>query len=80
MELKEIILRKTLDKPVCTRSEGLPPPQVISFDEVEAKNQVTDLLGEDFYGDAEYNADELDSSGFEGLDSIGDNPFEEDRF
>jgi hypothetical protein len=80
MELKEMILRKTLNKPICCRSEGLPPPQVINFEEVDAKNPVNDLLGEDFYGDAEYNADELDSSGFEGLDNIGDNSFEEDHF
>ncbi|MDR1200676.1 MAG: plasmid pRiA4b ORF-3 family protein [Tannerellaceae bacterium] len=80
IELKEMILRKTLDKPICSRSEGLPPPQVINFEEADAKNQINDLLGEDFYGDAEYNADELDSSGFEGLDNVSDNSFEEDRF
>jgi hypothetical protein len=80
MELKEMILRKTLDKPVCIRSEGLPPPQVTTFEEADAKIQINDLLGEDFYGDNEYNADELDSSGFEGLDNASDNSFDEDRF
>ncbi|MDR0750309.1 MAG: plasmid pRiA4b ORF-3 family protein [Tannerellaceae bacterium] len=81
MELKEMILRKTLNKPVCSRSEGLPPPQMINFEEADAKIPVNnDLLGEDFYGDTEYDADELDSSGFEGLDSAGDNSFDEDPF
>jgi hypothetical protein len=80
MELKEMILRKTLDKPICSRSEGLPPPQIINFEEADAKNPINDLLGEDFYGDAEYNEDELDSSGFEGLDNVRDNSFEEDHF
>ncbi|MDR3141018.1 MAG: plasmid pRiA4b ORF-3 family protein [Tannerellaceae bacterium] len=81
MELKEMILRETLDKPVCSRSEGIPPPQVINFEESDAKIAIAnDLLGEDFYGDAEYNADELDSSGFEGLDSVAGNSFDEDRF
>jgi hypothetical protein len=80
LELKEMILRKTIDKPVCSRSEGLPPPQVINFEEADAKIPINDLLGEDFYGDSEYNADELDSSGFEGLDNVGESSFEEDRF
>lgn len=80
MELKEIILGETLKKPVCSRSEGLPPQQTINFEEADTKNTVSDLLGEDFYGDSEYDADELDSSGFEGLDNAGDNSFEEERF
>jgi hypothetical protein len=81
IELKEMIPRKTLDRPVCSRSEGLPPPQVMNFEDADAKIVINnDLLGEDFYGDAEYNADELDSDGFEGLDSVSDHSFDEDRF
>lgn len=80
MELREIIPGKTLDKPVCSKSEGTPPPQVINFEEADAKNSMTDILGEDFYGDSEYDMDELDSGGFEGLDNVGDASFEEERF
>ncbi|MDR1402595.1 MAG: hypothetical protein LBJ60_02680 [Tannerellaceae bacterium] len=86
IELKEMILRKTLAKPVCSRSEGFPPPQIMNFEEADAKNTVNALLGENFYGDSEYNVDELDSAGFDGLDdgldsaSPADNSFDEDRF
>jgi hypothetical protein len=80
IELREVIPGKTLTAPVCSRSEGLPPPQTVNFEEVETKGLLGDLLGEDFYGDSEYDMEELDSDGFGGLDSIPDNTFEEDRF
>jgi len=80
MELKEVILGETLDKPICSRSEGMPPPQAIDFEESDAKIPLNDLIGEDFYGDSEYDMDELDSGGFEGLDNVSDNSFEEERF
>jgi hypothetical protein len=79
IEFREIIPGKTLEQPVCSRSEGLPPPQTVNFEEVEAKMAAGDLLGENFYGDSEYDLDELDSDGFDGLDNIG-NPFEEERY
>ncbi len=80
MELREIIPGQTLDKPVCSRSEGLPPPQIINLEEIETKNSATDLLGEDFYGDTEFDPDELDSTGFDGLDNIEGTSFEEERY
>ncbi len=43
----------------CSKSVGTPPDQIVSFDEFEAKNGSTDV-GEDFYGDSEYDIDELD--------------------
>ena len=37
--------------------------------------------GEDFYGDSEYDIDELDREGFEGLgDGPMDNPYDDDRY
>ncbi|MDR0430412.1 MAG: hypothetical protein LBH58_08060 [Tannerellaceae bacterium] len=80
MDLREIIPGQTLDKPVCSRSEGMPPPQSINFEEADARNSVADSFNEDFYGDSEYDMDELESGGFEGLDNIGGNSFEEERF
>jgi len=80
LELREIIPGQTLAEPVCSRSEGVPPPQTINFEEAEAKLPLNDLLGESFYGDSEYDPDELDHEGFDGLDSIPDQPFEEERF
>ncbi len=80
MELREIILGKSLDKPVCTRSEGLPPPQMVNFDELDTKTVSADVLGEDFYGDSEYDMDELEGGGFEGLDNISDDSLGEERY
>lgn len=81
IELREIIPGKDIDKPVCSRSEGEPPKQTVNFDEVDTKSVASNPLDEDFYGDSEYDIDELDSSGFEGLDNPDDNtPFEEERF
>ena len=58
----------------------LPVKQHMSFDEVESKNANSDL-GEDFYGDSEYDEDELDKDGFEGLsDGPLDNPYDDDRY
>ncbi len=80
IELRELIPGKNLSKPECSRSEGLPPQQSINFDELDTKNPVGNVLGEDFYGDSEFNMDELDSGGFEGLDNIDESSFEEERF
>ena len=79
IELCEIIPGTDINKPVCSRSEGLPPQQAINFEEMDAKAG-SNLLGEDFYGDSEFNMDELDSSGFEGLDNVEDSSFEEERY
>ena len=38
-------------------------------------------IGEDFYGDSEYDIDELDKEGFDGLgDGPMDNPYDDERF
>ena len=48
--------------------------------EFEAKTANTEI-GEDFYGDSEYDPDELDRDGFEGLsESPFDNPYDDDRY
>lgn len=80
IELREIITGKELNKPVCTRSKGTPPPQVANLEEPDTKSPAADLLGEDFYGDSEYDMEELDGSGFEGLDNVAGESFEEERF
>ena len=80
MELREIITGKDLDKAVCTKSIGEPPVQLMSFDEIDTKASSMDI-GEDFYGDSEYDMDELDKEGFEGFgDSMMDNPYDDDRY
>jgi uncharacterized protein YciU (UPF0263 family) len=66
MELCEIITGKTLSKPLVSLSVGAAPPQQMDFNELEQKTVVkaTADLDETFYGDSEYDADELDPDGF----------------
>ena len=80
MELREIIPGKDLDKAVCSKSIGEAPVQIMSFDEMDTKAGNTEI-GEDFYGDSEYDIDELDKEGFDGLgDGPMDNPYDDERF
>lgn len=80
MELREIIPGKDLDKAVCSKSIGEAPVQIMSFDEMDAKTGNTEI-GEDFYGDSEYDIDELDKEGFDRLgDGPMDNPYDDERF
>ncbi|MDR2388238.1 MAG: plasmid pRiA4b ORF-3 family protein [Tannerellaceae bacterium] len=85
IELREIVPGKTLQQPVCRRSEGMPPPQSINFEEIEAKIHPVPSLGESFYGDLDdlleygYDINELDADGLDGLDPSND-PFDEERY
>lgn len=76
MELREIIPRKNLMDPICTRKEGKVPPQVADLDAFNqeldaqvaaAKVAATELdpdLDVDLYGGHQYNDEEL-PEGFE---------------
>lgn len=77
IELSEIITGKDLEHAICSRKEGNPPQQTIDFEEQMANNTSLDL-GEDFYGDQEYNIDELDDEGYEMSD--GGNPYDDDLY
>jgi hypothetical protein len=77
IELSEIITGKKLDQPVCTLSIGEPPVQLMSFDDLD-KNVSSHVLDDDFYGDSEYNEDELESLDYD-RESI-DNIFDDERF
>ncbi len=71
MEMKEEIPSRTLSQPVCTMKCGNPPAQTVDLDEFDAKvdeaarraAQATEMDAE-FFGDSEYDADEL-PEGFE---------------
>ena len=80
MELREIIPGKDMDKPECSISLGNPPVQIMSFDDFTPKAGGTQDLGEDFYGDSEFDIDELDKEGFDGLEGPMENPFDDERF
>jgi hypothetical protein len=69
IELSEIIPGKNLKKAICTVSEGEPPVQITEIQDVKHEG-VTFDLGESFYGDENFDLDELDKEGFDGLDEI----------
>jgi hypothetical protein len=75
MELFEIITGKNLETPICSLSIGQPPAQTLTMDEVEKRVDQFDL-GEEFYGDSQYNDDELDDFDQESIDSV----FDDERF
>jgi hypothetical protein len=62
MELSEIIPGKKLDKAVCSSAKGEAPQQVLSDEAILAAPKVN--LDENFYGDEDFDADELDEEGF----------------
>lgn len=77
IELSEIITGKDLQHATCSRKEGNPPQQTIDFEEQMSNNASLDL-GEDFYGDQDFNVDELDEEGYEMND--GGNPYDDERY
>ena len=83
MELSEMILGDNLSKAICTRKQGETPAQFLKEEEVEivksVKADITAPLAileddeeeeeeESFYGEDDFNPDELDMDGFEGVD------------
>lgn len=71
IELKAIETGKNLSEPLCTLSMGLPPKQIVDFEEFEAKAEAKaaatslDDFDEDFYGNDQFNEDEFDVDGFD---------------
>jgi hypothetical protein len=74
IRLKEILVGKNLDKAVCTRSEGKAPEQMI-IDEDFVNVIKNDNFDENFYGDEEFDLDELDEESFSDM-NFEDNNFE----
>lgn len=81
LELYEILPGQDQDKAKCIKSVGKPPTQVSSFDDLEQNLNLSSDLGldEDFYGDKDFNMDELDEEGFDGLEGGfgGGSPYDE---
>jgi len=76
IELTEIIPRKNLDKPVCISSEGNAPVQIIVEEGIAATPKAN--LDENFYGDEEYEPEELDEEGFGEMNFDDSSLFTED--
>ena len=62
IELSEIILGKSLSQAVCTSSKGKAPEQTVSEETLIGSQKIN--LDENFYGDEEFDLDELDEEGF----------------
>lgn len=78
IELKEIVPGEDLDEPKCTAKVGVPPEQykIEDFSDLtkSTKGGKDDVIDENFYGDEEFDIDELDSEGF------GDLSFDNEDF
>ena len=65
IELSEILYGKDIEKAVCTRKEGLAPKQTIDFDEMLSASATNLDLGENFYGDEDFDMEDFDPEGFD---------------
>lgn len=79
MELKEINTTQALSSPVCLLSRGNPPVQEVDFEDFIANQALSDM-DESFYGDEDYNLDELDEEGYDLLDTANGDAYSDDRF
>lgn len=71
MELEEVVPGKHLDKAECVHKLGKAPKQHVDFEEFEKKTEAAAKkmaekldMDSDFYGDSEFDMEELDSEGF----------------
>lgn len=79
IELSEIIPGKSLARPVCSLSVGEAPSQTMDFNDLKTETAAIET-GETFYGDEEFDMDELDKEGFDGLDETMSEPGEANLF
>ena len=77
IELSEIITGKHQDKAVCKVKKGEPPVQVMQGDDMPVAGGV--MLDESFYGDQDFDLDELDEEGFGDL-NFDNSPYNDDNF
>ena len=76
IELTEIIPRKIQEKPVCVLLEGNPPVQIMAEEALVVAPKA--ILDENFYGDEDYELDELDEEGFGEMNFDDSSLFSED--
>ena len=76
MKLKETVPGRHLHDPLCTRKEGKAPKEDVTMEEMlKPSPKIVDTnieeLGEEFYGDAGFNEDELSElDSFEGEENL----------
>ncbi|HET7732481.1 MAG TPA: hypothetical protein VFK73_01485 [Paludibacter sp.] len=76
MEMTDMIPRKNLDKAVCISSEGEAPIQIMADEGIAVAPKAN--LDENFYGDEDYELDELDEEGFGEMNFDDSTLFSED--
>ena len=76
MELTDIVPRKNLEKAVCVSSEGDAPTQILADDGLTVAPKAS--LDENFYGDEDFELDELDEEGFGEMNFDDSSLFSED--
>jgi len=80
MKLVEIFPTKRLSQPECVFSRGKAPKQDMGFEhDKKEKVSTTAIVSEDdslddFYGEGDFDPEELDPEGFSDLEGFGDNP------
>lgn len=70
MELFQLVPNKNLASPKFLLAEGDAPVQTTDFEELSSDTALKINLDEDFYGDQDFDMDELDAEGFSGLGDI----------
>jgi len=78
IELTEIIPLKNQKKAVCITSEGIAPEQILADDGISVVPKATTTIDEEFYGDEDYELDELDEEGFGEMNFDDSSLFTED--
>lgn len=76
IELTEIIPLKNQDKPECILAEGDTPVQIMAEEGISVTTKTN--LDESFYGDEDYELDELDEEGFGEMNFDDNSLFSED--
>ena len=76
MEMTDMIPRKNLDKAVCITSEGEAPIQILTDDGLVVAPK--ESLDENFYGDEDYELEELDEEGLGEMNFDDSTLFSED--
>jgi hypothetical protein len=77
IELSEIEYGKDIEKAVCTRKEGQAPEQTVDFEQMLATSGTNLDLGENFYGDEDFDMEDFDPEGFD-MGAAAVDPYSQD--
>lgn len=72
IEAYQFVPGKNLTNAKCLVSEGDAPPQETELEDIEIETSTKLNLDENFYGDQDFDINELDVDGFTGLEEIAD--------